>query len=220
MHFQSFPYSNFKEFTFTSELSEQTTQLLLRKNISDTELRNTISQLLNIVISQGIQLDMQKAANEELQHANDDLCSLNSEFHLMNILLHSKLKKTKSRLDKKNADYENLLSLLCVSNTAFLTVDNNYQIHRHTNNLSKIIPYSNVKGNWSGKPITVFNDILLSCNFTRFLSKAIKSQRIVRIKKKATDGHKYIFRIYPLIQHHYDNELAFISIIIDTSEPC
>ena len=158
----------------------------------DHGMHATISSLLEEYMALKIEADMLRANNSELMSANEELCALNTEFHLSNLALKAKLKRSDSSYNKLHIAYLDLYHLISLNGLAAMFVDRHYQITRCTDNLSRVLPFTETK---VGQSVSIVARELKIANIKTHIDEVWDTLQSKRVKTRAQDGKEYVVRI-------------------------
>ncbi len=135
-----------------------------------------------------------QSTNEELQSANEELTTSKEESQSMNEELQTLNQELQTKLDDLALAHSDMQNLLNSTDIATLFLDNELQVRRFTEPISRLI---HLRESDIGRPLT---DLATTLNYPELDADARLTLRTLTFTEKeisTTDGHWYMVRIKP-----------------------
>lgn len=135
-----------------------------------------------------------QATNEELQSANEELTTSKEEAQSMNEELQTINSELQSKLDDLALAQSDMQNLLNSTNIATLFLDNDLNVRRFTNEVTRVI---HLRETDVGRPLSDLATTLLYPDLTADAQKTLRTLAFSEKDVATTDGRWYSVRIMP-----------------------
>ncbi len=135
-----------------------------------------------------------QSTNEELQSTNEELTTSKEEMQSMNEELQTINNELQTKLDDLALAQSDMHNLLNSTEIAILFLDQDLNVRRFTDRVSKIV---NVRENDVGRPLS---DLTTSLQYPELHDDALETLRTLAFSEKqvsTTDGRRFSVRIMP-----------------------
>ena len=183
--------------------------LLADEKTDPAEMRALLLDLLDYCTARDFNFNVMKASNEELNHACEELSSLNSTMQMANLRLSRELKQAKQELTDAFPNCCLLYQVIVMSGVGFIVVDRQFTILRRSDNLSEILfsmgPYE------TGTSASTLAADIQCIELLKHIEDAFKASKQVRLSATMPNSDNVVISVAPFKSENNDVDSAIVS---------